>query len=105
MNQGLECLKVNWLEFADDGNWLVAATSGRACFAWSLNTGITGRLPVNPAPGAEQTIVRAGALDRRYAQAGLFDACGRRVGANRTAGGVLFRVERGRPVGRLVVVR
>jgi len=105
MNDGLECPAVNWLEFADDGNWLVAATAGRACFTWSLNTGISGRLPVEPAGVPGPTFVRAGALDNPAARAGLFDACGRRVTTGRAAGGVLFRVEDGRPKSRIVVVR
>ncbi|UCG42730.1 MAG: hypothetical protein JSU73_12855 [candidate division WOR-3 bacterium] len=54
MNSGLDTNRVNWLEFADDGNCLIAATAGRSCYVWSFQTGIAGTEPLPTlSPGVE----------------------------------------------------
>ena len=45
LEPGLEDPLVSFVAFADSGRWLVAATAGRSCFAWPLETGISERLP------------------------------------------------------------
>jgi photosystem II stability/assembly factor-like uncharacterized protein len=45
MNAGLDTNRVNWLEFADHGNCLIAATAGRSCYVWSFQTGLAGTDP------------------------------------------------------------
>lgn len=87
MNTGLDTNRVNWLEFADDGNCLIAATAGRSCYVWSFRTGIAGTEP-RPAPSRSLEVVPnpfRGAIKVRWigqhdhALASLTDAAGRTV--------------------------
>ncbi len=88
INAGLDTLEVNWLEFADRGATLIAATEGRSCYAWSLPTGFaTGgtvgargsRLAVRPNPvrvGVPVGVTLDGTVPRLVE---LRDAAGRLV--------------------------
>lgn len=94
LDHGLEEQPVAWLEFCRDGTWLVAATRGRSCFAWSFTTGLAGRPGSspreagleawpNPCPGV-LTVARpawGNALVR------VFDVLGRCVRQERSPGG------------------
>jgi photosystem II stability/assembly factor-like uncharacterized protein len=94
LDDGLEERQVAWLEFCRDGSWLVAATQGRSCFAWSFTTGLGGRPGSaarraeleawpNPCPGV-LTVRRAGAGP---ALVRVFDVLGRRARQERFPGG------------------
>lgn len=43
MNDGLDEKHVNFIEWADGGNWLIAATAGRACYSWTEYVGLSGQ--------------------------------------------------------------
>ena len=53
VNAGLDTLSVNWLEFADGGRRLLAATQGRSCYALSFPVGADDRPLSRP---AERTV-------------------------------------------------
>ncbi|MBN2536912.1 hypothetical protein JXB37_01400 [candidate division WOR-3 bacterium] len=93
LDDGLEEQRVAWLEFCLDGSWLVAATRGRSCFAWSFTTGLGGRPGSarckpgleawpNPCPGV--LTVRRPAAGPTLVR--VFDVLGRRVRHERFPG-------------------
>jgi hypothetical protein len=55
LNDGLGCLRVSWLEFADNGACLIAATYGRSCFLWTFPTAVADE----PGPGRPSLLSRS----------------------------------------------
>lgn len=87
MNQGLDDAPVTWLEFADRGDRLIAASAGRSCFVWTFATGVaSGPVPtrpnaaleVRPNPCRDFVNLRWNGLGSPL-RARLFDAAGRVV--------------------------